>query len=167
LIAAGENVNAAEYCIQPCAGYPVLRYAIGSGSEEIVRLLLQYDADPNRHTLSPIMHPERPSANVRNLPLLSYAIQSGASLQIVELLIECGADINQKTMWNEWTPIMVAAYCGNWGAVRVLLKAGANYAEQNKCDGNRTAYDYACEIKNKEIMNDLFTCIITASNNVY
>lgn len=156
LIASGENVNAVNGCDQPHMGYPVLRYAIDSGSEKIVMLLLKHGADSNRHTSSPIIHAHRTSANVRNLPLLSYAIQCHASQNIIELLISHGADINQKTIWNEWTPLMVAAYYGNQAAVKTLLTSGANVTDKNSVDGYRTAYDYASEMGHKEIMDDLY-----------
>lgn len=161
LIAAGEDVNAVYGRDFPRMGYPVLRYAIDSKSEEMVKLLLQHGADPDMQTTSPIMHPDiqRGGANVRNLPLLSYAIQSGASIEIIKLLIQYGADVNQKTIMNEWTPLMVAAYYGNYAAVELLLVAGADYTAKNNCDGKRTAYDYAYEVDNQQSMNDLLETI--------
>ena len=107
------------------------------------------------HTTSPIIHADRVRANVRNVPLLSYAIQCYASQQIIELLINYGADVNQKTICNAWTPLMVAAYYGNWFAVKTLLAYGANPTVTNNSDEYRIAYDYAVEMKHKEIMNDL------------
>lgn len=76
LISEGADVNAIYDRDQPRMGYPVLRFAIESKSIPAVELLLKHGANPNEHTTSPIMHRKRSSANVRNLPLLSYAIYS-------------------------------------------------------------------------------------------
>jgi ankyrin repeat protein len=173
LIKEGADVNAVYERDQPRMGYPVLRFAIDSKSIPAVELLLKHGANPNEHTTSPIMHRKRPSANVRNLPLLSHAIASHAPYRIVKLLIDYGADTNQKTVFNEWTPLMVAAYATNLNAVELLLKTGANCKSINCCDGNRTAYDYAKEhiksyitaydeekrIDNREIMRILHWCM--------
>ena len=44
LINSGADVNAVDGCDQPRMGYPVLRYAIDSGSEAIVRMILEHGA---------------------------------------------------------------------------------------------------------------------------
>jgi len=147
LIDAGADVNAIEGCDWPRAGYPVLRHAIDSGSIDAVKLLLECGADPNQHTTSPIImrDPSRSGANVRNLPLLSHAVRSHVSDGIVKLLIAHGADVNQKTICNEWTPLMVAAYVGDLAAMQLLITVGADQHAVNSCDGNRTASAYAGE----------------------
>lgn len=172
IIKDGANVNAIYDRDQPCMGYPVLRFAIDSKSVSAVELLLKYGANPNEYTESPLIHQKRFSANVRNLPLLSYAIYSYAPYRIVKLLMDYGANINQKTIFNEWTPLMVAAYITNIEAVELLIKAGVDCNATNSCDGYRTAYDYAKEriksyttvydeekrVDNKKIMRILYCC---------
>lgn len=173
LIKAGADVNAIYDQDQPRMGYPVLRFAIDSKSVSAVELLLKNGANPNAHTTSPLIHRKRSSANVRNLPLLSHAISSHAPYRIIKLLIDYGADINQKTIFNEWTPLMVAAHKTNVDAVELLVKAGADCSATNCCDGYKTAHDYAKEniksyntaydeekrIENKEIMRILYWCM--------
>lgn len=152
LIAQGENVNATIDFDQPSMGRPVLRFAIDSGSVETVTLLINAGAQVNDLTVSPLYHPERSHANVRNLPLLSHAIKNHVPIEIIKVLIENGANINQKTVWGDWTPLMVAAYRGYKEAVFALLDAGADKLIANGPDSNRTALDYAIENGNSEII---------------
>ena len=98
LITQGADVNEIAWCEQPRAGKPVLRYAIDSGSIKAVELLIQNGADVNTFTTHGFIVLERQQQNVRNLPLLSSAINSYASINIIKALINGKADINQKAM---------------------------------------------------------------------
>jgi len=150
LIEAGADVNAIEGHEFPRSGYPVLRYAIDSGSIEMVNLLINHGANTNFFTTSPI-DTKRTHANVRNLPLLSHAIKVDASKDMLETLIRHGANVNQKPPMGQWTPLMVAAYYGRIQAVKLLLAHGADKNAKNKHDDNKTAYDYALENGHKDI----------------
>jgi len=103
----------------------------------------------------PIIDPKERYTNVRNLPLLSAAINRRASIDIIRALIAGGADLNQKALWVGWTPLMVAAYCGYTDAVEALLKAGADASLENKEDGYRTPLDYATDGEHKDIIQML------------
>ena len=151
LIDAGANVNAVAWSDSPSAGEPVLSYAIDSGVSEGVRILLKKGASPDAVTTNPIFN-ERPNSSVRNLPLLSAAINVKAPIAIIEELIRGGADVNKKSSSVEWTPLMVAAYVGYADAVKRLLDAGADTTLKNTQDGGRTALDYAKEGDYKKII---------------
>lgn len=153
LIQAGADVHAASGVEQPHVGKPVLRYAIDSGSVQAVNVLLDAGADPNGITESPIIVEKGPSnANVRNLILLSYAINSHAPIEIIKTLIAHGAEIHSvnraapgNLYYTYWTPLMLAAFRGYDQAVLALLDAGADVNVVNKNHSNRTVLDYARE----------------------
>lgn len=157
LIQAGANVNDVAFCDQPHCGYPVLRYAINSHSLAAVQILLEAGANPNKLTDSAIINTNYESnyswkANIRNLSLLSHAINSHAPIAIIEALIQKGANIDgTPKLCGDWSALMVAAYRGYTQAVVVLLNAGANPSEINSMD-NKTALDYAKEEGHTEII---------------
>lgn len=152
-IKAGTDVNAVWGCDFPHAGFPVLRYAIDSGSCEAVRILLEAGADPNCQTESPVIYSDYCNvANLRNLPLLSHAINAHAPIAIVKELLHYGAHHGGKS----WSALMIAAWRGYQEAVLVLLEAGADAKAVNGLD-NKTALDYAKEMKHAEIIRILET----------
>lgn len=154
LIDAGAEVSEIEGRDQPHAGKPVLRFAIESGSPEAVRMLIKAGARLNEFTEDPILRTHGfHKANARNIPLLSSAIKSRASIVVIDELIAGGADVNQKDMHKVgWTPLMIAAYTGYTDAAKKLLAADADKTLKNPQDGNRTALDYAKERGHKEIV---------------
>jgi uncharacterized protein len=147
LIKAGANVNAIAGFDQPSTGKPVLRYAIDSGSVAAVKTLLNAKANPNAFTETGI-ETNRPMGNERNAPLLSHAIHNNAPIEIIDALIQGGADVNGKALIVKWTPLMVAALKNNEAAIKALLQAGADKTIKNEKDENRTAYDYLKENPN-------------------
>jgi len=162
LIHAGANVNERAWVDQPHAGKPVLWYAIDNGLPEAVNILIENGANPNAYTENPIIVEKRPQTNIRNLPLISAAINSHKSISIIKKLIVTGADVNQKGVVGDWTPLMVAAYRGYTDAVKELLKAGADPSLKNSQDSGwiwyrygRTALDYAKEQGHKDIVQIL------------
>lgn len=78
-----------------------------------------------------------------NATALFYAIQSN-NKEMVELLLNAGADINEKTRFDN-TPLMMAAEDGYKGIVKLLLQEGADISIKNE-HGN-TALDI---VKNRE-----------------
>lgn len=128
-------------------GYPLLSYAIKSQSIETVKLLIDAKADVNSMVEHGIRC-TRKNADMRNMPLLSYAITLHSPIEILRALIDAGADINKKGFVGGWTPLMIASYCEYDEAVTLLLEKGADPLIQNTYDQNRTALDYAKE-KNK------------------
>lgn len=158
LIKQGADVNAVCGQEDFHAGSPVLRYAIDSGSLEAVRILLAAGANPNNLTESPLIYDDTfCHANVRNLSMLSHAVNSGAPIAIIQELIKYGAhsDGTPKTM-GDWSSLMIASFRGYKEAVIVLLQAGADASAVNSMD-NKTALDYAQEMEHKEIIKLLET----------
>lgn len=155
-IKAGANVNAVAYRDQPHGGKPVLRYAIDSGCLEAVQILLKSGANPNDFTESPLLYNnDFHKANMRNLSLLSHAVNSNAPIAIIKELIKKGAHLDgSPKIAGDWSPLMIAAFKGNKEAVIVLLEAGADASAVNSMD-NKTALDYAKEIKHVEIVKIL------------
>jgi len=149
-IKEGVDVNEVVGGDFPHAGKPVLRYAIDSGSRKAVRMLIKAGAKVDADTENGLIHHKRSKANVRNIPLISSAIKSRQPIEIIEELIAGGADVNQRAMHVDWTPLMIAAYTGYPDAVKKLLAAGADKTLKNKQDGGRTAIDYAYEQGHKE-----------------
>jgi ankyrin repeat protein len=155
LIKAGEDVNAVAFCCQPSTGYPVLRYAIDSHSPEAVQILLAAGANPNSMTESEFPKRDVKIGNVRNLSLLSHAINIGAPIVIIEELIKNGANVDgTPKVWSDYSALMIAAYNGYTDAVRVLLHAGADASFVNSYD-QKTALDYAQKQNHEEVIKML------------
>ena len=155
LIQKGEDVNAVDGRDFPHGGKPVLRFAIDSGCLEAVQTLFKAGANPNDFTESPLLYRDNCKANMRNLSLLSHAINSCAPISIIKELLQAGACIDgAPKICGDWSPLMIAAYKGNKEAVIVLLEAGADTSKMNSMD-NKTALDYAKEVNlpvHKEIV---------------
>lgn len=60
----------------------------------------------------------------KNQACLRYAIFTG-NLEIVREIVEAGADVN-AIMDDDYTPLMLSAYCGKLDVAQYLLKNGAN-----------------------------------------
>lgn len=91
---------------------PALHTAAAFGPSEMVRLLLDYGADPNLR-------------DAHGFSALYFASKEG-STEIVRMLIEAGADLEAKEYDYGATALMVAARWKRLGVVDMLLKAGAN-----------------------------------------
>ncbi|CAI8051151.1 Ankyrin repeat and KH domain-containing protein CBG24701, partial [Geodia barretti] len=62
---------------------------------------------------------------------LYVASQEGHS-DVVDILLEAGADVHQATTKSGAVPLGIAAQQGHTETVQRLLKAGANVNQQNK-----------------------------------
>ena len=152
LIKAGADVNAVDGCDFPRAGEPVLYYAIKSGLVESVNLLIKSGVDVNTFASGHNLHGLVLKGLSRNIPLLSCAIGWHVPIEIVQVLIKAGADVNQHGWLCFWTPLMIAASVGNTQAVKALLDAGADKAMKNNKDNDKTALDYAKETGRLDII---------------
>lgn len=156
LIAQGENIHEIIGQEMFHAGSPILRYAIDSGCLAAVSLLLEHGADSNGITESPlIIDDECKRANVRNLSLLSHAVNSHAPICIIKELIKYGANVDGKPkILGDWSALMIAAYRGYKEALVLLIEQGAEVFTRNRMDGKH-ALDYAREMNHTEIVKIL------------
>mmetsp|Transcript_23593 Transcript_23593/g.32190 ORF Transcript_23593/g.32190 Transcript_23593/m.32190 type:complete len:739 (-) Transcript_23593:307-2523(-) len=91
------------------------------GLEEVVRLLLAFDADPNYQT----------SIGVTALMMAS---ESGFS-KVVDMLLKAGADVDTTNKTFGATALMLASGCGEANVVETLLAAGADTEVKNTSFG--------------------------------
>jgi hypothetical protein len=95
----------------------ILLDAIARGDVRGVRALLSDGVPVNIGRWCRIVHGRRS-------PPLVAAVSSG-SLELVQMLLDAGADVNVETRyWS--TPLSVACYDDNLAIIDVLLSAGAN-----------------------------------------
>lgn len=112
-----------------------LLQAIERGDTDRVKVLLQEKLNLN--------------ARLGQITMLCQAAREG-HLEIAKLLIEAGADVNQRASEGHFNPLLYAAYYGNLELVGILLEAGADvnvrvtdyfnpleYAELGKYEGHR------------------------------
>lgn len=123
-------------------GFPVLSYAAFFGQPDALALLIQAGADPNE--------PARNSMLIRPLHAATAQSDQQIALTITERLLDAGADANVKQQGG-WTPLHAAAANGNRGLIQLLLRHGADLAEQN--DDGKTAFDLATEKQHTEAAN--------------
>lgn len=145
LMRRGANVNEMD-----AAGYLPIHYACANGYTQVVKLLLEFGADPTSYLTghSPTETAARNGhgeiikvlssfgANLEEKglagspPIVSAA--AGGFLQTVDELLALGADINAYDM-NENTALHVATRLSDPVAmIRLLLKRGANVKASNK-----------------------------------
>jgi ankyrin repeat protein len=150
LLSAGAGVNEKGFI-----GHTALTFAAGAGHLEIVKALLDAGADPNaaggmghpRVTIS-VLTAAMNRQNKNRMEVLDTLIAAGAKvnpprsfpespldvavrkgdLEMMSALLERGADVNWENEIGA-TPLVTALTDGSGpdvGAVRLLLKAGAN-----------------------------------------
>ncbi|MCX5794882.1 MAG: ankyrin repeat domain-containing protein [Elusimicrobia bacterium] len=114
LVERGANINARRHVRDGRAGTTALMSAAGDGKLDLVRFLLDHKADMNLGEWLPLRYD-------RLEPALEDAI-SGGHVNVVALLIERGAALNQKRA------LEIAIETGNPDMVRCLLAHGADRA---------------------------------------
>ncbi|MBN1974331.1 MAG: ankyrin repeat domain-containing protein [Sedimentisphaerales bacterium] len=98
---------------------------------EMVKLLVSKGADVNGGLYQPTIH-----AGVRSW-----------SREIVEFLIQHGADVNAKDEWGRgYTPLQRAAWSGNTEIIKLLLEAGADISAKD--DRGQTVLHLPLDMKN-------------------
>lgn len=124
------------------SGWTPLIIASSAGHENIVKTLLQCDADPNKTTST-------------GQTALHYAA-SRNRFKIAEMLLSCNCDIDVADSTTLATPLHRAASKGNLKIVRLLTE---NKCKLDKVDieGN-TALHLACEEERTEVAELLSQC---------
>lgn len=165
-IAEGADVNA-----KPYHGMTALLLAAGEGHLEIVKLLLAAGADvnavlvtPHAGAFTPLTYGLRSrnkavvltlidagaEVNPQNFcfltPLSSVSMGSG-DVEMIELLLAKGADINLKSCGGV-TALMIAASDGSPEVVKMLIAKGADV--NAKTDHGETALSMATEVGREE-----------------
>lgn len=116
LIARGSRVD-----MMDIDGRSILLNAVDSSNNDSLRIILGAGANPN---------PAVPEGLFRSSPLIAAAI--GSKLEMIELLIDFGADIN-ATNPEGWTALLAAIKAQNVECANILLTRGADldYISQN------------------------------------
>ncbi len=122
LIQAGANLHATDTVM----GGTILSYAIVSDSPEVVKLVLNHGVNPS------VIDGSGRTPLIKAIDLISL---QRFSLEIIDLLVGAGADVNQagdvqyilppRVIYGI-TPIIWAVRWGNVNATRRLLELGAN-----------------------------------------
>jgi uncharacterized protein len=118
-------------------GWTPLHLAAAFSSTEPVTLLLEHGAHVHQFSHNPM----------RNQPLHA-CIALNRSLEVVRVLLECGADVN-ATQHGGYTPLLQAAATGRKDLVLLLLENGAR--QDCVCDRGKSAADYARERGHTEV----------------
>uniref|UniRef100_A0A0D9Y1S7 Uncharacterized protein n=1 Tax=Leersia perrieri TaxID=77586 RepID=A0A0D9Y1S7_9ORYZ len=149
LLSRGAHVDGKSNYTTP------LYLAATKGYESTVRVLLEYKADPNKAV-----------ASGRETPLA--AALSATSLPCVKLLIQAGADVNDKN-----NPLALAAEGGLTEAMKWLLEAGANpncpdmALKVDPCDATLLSKRCVCWLRmgeGKKALEDAKKCIENRPN---
>ncbi|TVL54277.1 ankyrin repeat domain-containing protein [Brachyspira hyodysenteriae] len=141
LMASHNNIAIAELLIEKGAdieakddyGINALVYASSDENEEMVKFLLEKGADANT-----VCEIENEDMVISPTPLMNAAYNG--NINIINMLLENGADINYTTDFGT-TPLMMAASFNHFEAVKVLLENNADTSITDE-DG-RTALDWA------------------------
>jgi len=132
LLEHGANVNARDD-----EGVTVLMYAANMGNVRAAKILLENGANIN---------------DVSNAGQTALIIAAARGFDIVNLLLEYGADVNVKGADNE-TALMSAVILGSEDTIKILLDKGADVAVADR-EGN-TALAYAKKFNREDIVTML------------
>ena len=104
----------------------VIHKAANAADLEAVRDFLKNGVDVNSKYFLP---GEKPPTHNLGTPLL-FAVEGG-NIQIVELLLEKGADVNAKNI-VQVTPLLSGVDLNNYGIVKLLISHGADLNAQTE-----------------------------------
>lgn len=116
-------------------GTTALHYSAMNGHSAVVRLLLERGAavDMRDHVFKETALPDdtqragKRLVNLHGMTPLHYAAAMGQK-DVVRLLLDAGASIEERELVNLRTVLIVAAFCDQPGVVKVLLERGADIA---------------------------------------
>lgn len=139
-LAAGDLSNL-EFALEAVDSFPHgedgwfdiswICHAVGNGSVASVRWMIEKGVD---------LSPEKAGGFPPLMECLDDLAPNGH--QILEILIEAGADLNQRGI-NGWTPLHLAAIRDDETAMRILLEAGSDRSVTTLCDDDANAEDEA------------------------
>ena len=138
LIDHGANVNA--YVGQFPHGTRPLYAAAEKNNTEMAKYIIDHGAKVRNYEWKP----------------LNYAICQG-NLPLLQLLIDAGANVDAKHIYNDMAILSVAVNCGNTNAMKMLIKNGASVNAKDA--RGKSPLDYAVEKRNKEaikVLSDSF-----------
>ena len=131
LLDYGADVDIATY-----AGRTILNSAISSQNQDCIKLLLKHGCDSRRFS--------DPS-----LPLHSCSF-FGADLEVFEMILDRGTDINSTTLYDKWTALMVATQEHHDQICEYLIVQGADVNRTN-IDGESALHVAVCYNNHKMI----------------
>jgi len=123
--------NGADADVRGEEGIPLFLFPIASSSPEFFTLLIQSGAHVNARFEN--------GMNALSF-ILSEAIASEINIELFEMLIDAGINIDAKDMYGK-TPLMYAAENDSCEVLSLLLQSGADVITRDN-DGE-TAFDYA------------------------
>lgn len=135
LISRGANVNGYS-----STGSTPLIIAVSNNDERMVGLLIKRKADPN----------QKEKKGLEGTPLMYSSVNPTVS--IASRLIKAGADVNSIDV-NKDPAINWAAYYGNIGLMRLLIKHGADLMMQSK---HGTSLDVGLRLWHSDSVMDVF-----------
>ncbi|KAL4880131.1 ankyrin repeat-containing domain protein [Aspergillus karnatakaensis] len=131
-------------CIATCQGYKtcvqeILKYVDRSQIEQIAPIALQHSVDQNQVEIARLLLDAgvlaSPSIEQMGLNRWTHSPLYGAAsmgkLEMLMLLLEFEADVNQPEFVNDETPLGAAAYHGFTDIVHCLLDSNSNVNEQS------------------------------------
>ena len=145
LLSAGANTT-----LEDAVGNTWIHYAIyGDCSKEILQSIIDLGADVNaknnKNTTALMLAIEKGNAAATNVLLsagantlenavgstwMHYAIHEDLSKEVLQLIIDLGADVNATNHENA-TALMLAIEKGNADVINILINAGASMAVEN------------------------------------
>ncbi|MCX8524715.1 ankyrin repeat domain-containing protein [Chryseobacterium formosus] len=119
-------------------GRTALGYAVSYNNIEVAKFLLKNGANPDLSEIKPDTF----------TPLMWAA--EGNDLEMIQLLLEHGADVRRKNKYNNATALWKTVIPGSLEAAKLLVSAGANPFEE--IAAGKSIYDAVKEINANEFV---------------
>ncbi|GAW23356.1 hypothetical protein ANO14919_129140 [Xylariales sp. No.14919] len=146
---ATEKIEREIYAATPLGSALVSLLEFPGKDPWMVRMLLTAGSDPNG------VAKRFDFSIVESYTGLMMALETNRR-EIVQLLIDSGADVNLKPRFAlKWTPLQYAAKLGHLDMVRMLLEQGAEVSAEPATRSGGTALQFAAISGNCNIANEL------------
>jgi ankyrin repeat protein len=86
-------------------------------------------------------------------------------LDMIKVLLDAGADVNQRNITYDFTPLMLSSYNGHIAIVQELIRRGADVRFTNK--GDRPAIEYAAEGGHLDVVKVLIASGAVVTDGVF